>query len=261
MFTCGRAPNHIADARAVLPCSHIDFLRAHRFPGIFFDDYTDRMQPYIDKWKALDLHFNGILTGFLGSDRQIDIVENFIKDFKDDNTLVIIDPVIGDNGRPYPTYTASMCEKMRSLVKHADILTPNLTEACILTSTDYRPDMSLKNICDIAIKLTETGAGKVVITGLDRKSMIANVICEKGHEPKIIRQKRCGHERSGTGDVFASIIAASAVLGYDLSFPSERLHISYATVSRLPRPWISRRQTAYVLKKFYTHLNRKEVLP
>lgn len=185
------------------------------FPAYFFDDYTDRMQPYIDKWKALDLHFNGILTGFLGSDRQIDIVENFIMDFKDDNTLVIIDPVIGDNGRPYPTYTASMCEKMRSLVKHADILTPNLTEACILTSTDYRPDMSLKNICDIAIKLTETGAGKVVITGLDRGSMIANVICEKGHKPKIIRQKRCGHERSGTGDVFASIIAASAVLGYD----------------------------------------------
>ena len=59
------------------------------------------------------------------------------------------------------------------------------------------------------------GAGKVVITGLDRGSMIANVICEKGHKPKIIRQKRCGHERSGTGDVFASIIAASAVLGYD----------------------------------------------
>ena len=68
------------------------------FPAYFFDDYTDRMQPYIDKWKALDLHFNGILTGFLVSDRQIDIVENFIKDFKDDNTLVIIDPVIGDDG-------------------------------------------------------------------------------------------------------------------------------------------------------------------
>ena len=105
------------------------------FESFFFDDYTDKMTPYINEWKKLDLRFNGISSGFLGSKRQIEIVTQFFKDFKTPETLIIVDPVMGDYGKPYPTYTLEMCNEMKNLIQYADIITPNLTELCILTDT------------------------------------------------------------------------------------------------------------------------------
>ena len=186
------------------------------FEHFFFDDYTDKMPEYIDHWKRLDLRFNGILTGFLGSKQQIDIVKKFIKDFRQNNTIVIIDPVMGDNGKPYPTYTKDMCEAMRELVVHADILTPNLTEACILADVPYEPDkFTPKDYYNIILKIAESGAGKIVITGISKGDYILNIIYEKGNSPKIFKTKRIHKERSGTGDVFSSVIAADAVHGID----------------------------------------------
>ena len=187
------------------------------FKHFYFDDYTSHMKEYIDNWKLLDLHFNGILTGFLGSAEQIDIVSNFIKDFKDNSTKVIIDPVMGDNGHPYPTYTADMCLKMKELACHGDILTPNLTEACILTDTPYIPDdFSESDYFRLADHLCRLGPSKIVITGISQDDAIGNVIYEKGREPVMFYQPRVGHERSGTGDVFSAIIAADSV--HDVDF-------------------------------------------
>lgn len=90
------------------------------FESFYYQDYTDHMQPSIDEWKKLDLSFSGICTGFLGSARQIAIVSNFIRDFKRPDNLVIIDPVMGDYGRPYPTYTREMCDHMKDLVHYAE---------------------------------------------------------------------------------------------------------------------------------------------
>ena len=99
------------------------------FAEFFFEDYTPKMEEYISNWKKIDLRFSGILSGFLGSKEQIRIVEKFIQDFRTEDTVVIIDPVMGENGKPYPTYTEEMCQEMKQLVKYADVLTPNLTEA------------------------------------------------------------------------------------------------------------------------------------
>ncbi|MBD5157001.1 MAG: pyridoxamine kinase [Butyrivibrio sp.] len=186
------------------------------FESYFFDDYTDKMQAYIDEWAKLGLRFNGILTGFLGSAGQIETVRRFIEDFGDGDTKVIIDPVMGDNGKPYPTYTSDMCERMKELVCHADILTPNLTEACILTDTPYTPEsFTAADYRTLSRKLLDTGAEKIVISGISMGSFIANAICERGKEPLLLKQKRIGHERSGTGDVFSAIIAAESVRGTD----------------------------------------------
>ena len=106
-------------------------------PGYFFDDYTDRMNDYIATYKNINLEFDGIVTGFLGSAKQIDIVIDFIKNFKLENTFVLIDPVMGDHGKLYPTYTLEMQEKMRELIPYASIMTPNLTELCALLNLDY----------------------------------------------------------------------------------------------------------------------------
>ena len=132
------------------------------FDSYFFEDYTDKMRPYIAEWRKLDLHFNGICTGFLGSEAQIGIVGDFLQEFGGEGTIVLIDPVMGDYGKPYPTYTMEMCLEMKKLVHYADILTPNLTEACILTDTPYKEKWRVAELEQMAEVLSRMGPGKVV---------------------------------------------------------------------------------------------------
>lgn len=182
------------------------------FPEFFFDDYTDRMQEYIDNWKKLELRFSGIMTGFLGSKEQIDIVKKFIEDFRDDNTTIIVDPAMGENGKPYPTYTKEMCDEMKRLTEYADIITPNLTECCMLTGTEYKPEgWKKEELYNMAQKLLGFGAKKVVISGVHMGRYIGNVIGEADKKPRIIKHEKTGDYRSGTGDIYAAIIAADSI--------------------------------------------------
>ncbi|MDY3249845.1 MAG: pyridoxamine kinase [Candidatus Choladocola sp.] len=184
------------------------------FESYFFEDYTDRMQPYIDEWKKLDLRFDGISTGFLGSSEQIRIVLRFFEDFGTDDNIIIVDPVMGDYGKTYATYTPQMCEEMKKLAARADILTPNLTEACILTDTPYHENQwKMREISELAVRLGEMGPDKIVITGIPQGEFIANFCYEKGKPVKIRRTHKVGTQRSGTGDLFAAVIAADAVNG------------------------------------------------
>lgn len=184
------------------------------FSEFFFDDYTAKMQPYIDNWKKLHLEFDGIQTGFLGSEQQIAIVERFISEFRTTRTTVVVDPVMGDHGKPYPTYTPEMCQAMKQLVQYADILTPNLTEACILTDTPYHEGhWKIRELVALAQQLTRQGPAKVVITGVPQKAYVSNLVYEREKPARLLRTLRIGNERSGTGDVFSSIVAADAVNG------------------------------------------------
>lgn len=179
----------------------------------FFEDYTEKLPEYIKNWEYLGLTFSGIYSGFLGSERQIGIVEDFIEKFRTEETVVIVDPVMGDYGKAYPTYTRELCGHMKRLVRFADILTPNLTEACILTDTPYKEKWRKKEIRRMAETLMSQGPGKVVITGITQGGYIANYVCERGKEDHFLRTIRVGTQRSGTGDLFASIVAADAVNG------------------------------------------------
>ncbi|MCI8275263.1 MAG: pyridoxamine kinase [Lachnospiraceae bacterium] len=184
------------------------------YPHYFFDDYTLKMPEYIENWKKLDLEFEGIYSGFLGSKEQIDIVRGFIRDFKTDRTKVIVDPIMGDHGKAYATYTEEMCLEMKRLTEYADILTPNLTEACILTDTPYSDrHWTMKELTSMAEAIRREGPEKIVITGIRQGDFVANLVYEAGEEPRVLRSHRVGSERAGTGDVFSSIIAADAVNG------------------------------------------------
>lgn len=183
------------------------------FLSYFFEDYTSRMVPYMQEWKKLDLHFNGICSGFLGSKEQIEIVKKFFKEFKTEETQIIVDPVMGDYGKPYPTYTEEMCGEMKKLVEFADILTPNVTEACVLTDTPYKEKWKIEEIQEMAEKIHKMGPKKIAITGIVQGGFIANFCYEEGQQPKVLRTHKEGTQRSGTGDIFASIIAADAVNG------------------------------------------------
>ena len=187
------------------------------FESFFVEDYTDRLNAYTTEWKKLGLRFDAIASGFLGSAEQISIVEKFISDFRDENTVVVIDPVMGDYGKLYPTYKVETARQMKSLVRHADILTPNLTEACILTGEVYRENPDRAFLEKICLELSENGAGKIVITGLDNKNTISNFIYEKDKGFSEVSVKKSGLQRSGTGDVFSSIITACAVRKFDFT--------------------------------------------
>ncbi|MFR6071940.1 MAG: pyridoxamine kinase [Faecalitalea cylindroides] len=181
------------------------------FDSFFFDDYTDKMPLYINEWKKLGLQFDGITSGFLGSKKQIEIVTQFFKDFKTKENIIIVDPVMGDYGKIYATYTKEMCEEMKKLVQYADIITPNITELCILTDTPYQEKWKISELEKMTEELSKKGPEKIVVTGIVQKEFIANFCYEKGKSPKILRCHRVGTQRSGTGDVFSSIIAADAV--------------------------------------------------
>lgn len=184
------------------------------FDSFFFDDYTDRMEPYMEEWHKLNLRFQGICTGFLGSQEQIRHVLRFFDEFGTPDTLIIVDPVMGDYGKTYATYTSELCREMRLLAARADILTPNLTEACILTDTSYREGHWRRaELCELGRKLLGMGPKKVVITGIPLGESIGNLCCEGNAEPKLLRTRRVGRPCNGTGDIFSAIIAADAVNG------------------------------------------------
>lgn len=199
------------------------------FEDFYFYDFTSHMREYMAQWKKLDLRFDGIMSGFLGSALQIDIVREFLDLFDDGDCTVIIDPVMGDYGKLYSTYTQEMCEEMKLLVDYADILTPNTTEACILTGTPYKESFCGEELFGMAEKLSDQGPDKVVITGVDRGSCLENYCYEAGRGKAereaagkaenvpctrtIQRTPKVASQRSGTGDVFSAIVAAGAVRG------------------------------------------------
>lgn len=185
------------------------------YESFYFEDFTEHMIPYIEEWKKLNLKFEGICSGFLGSSKQIEIVRNFFRYFKSQNTIVIVDPIMGDDGIPYATYTEEMCRQMKHLIPYADIITPNLTEACILTGTPYKTRWKLKELKTLTEKLEAMGPSKIVITGIPQGSYVANYCYETGREPSIIKTHKVGTSRCGTGDIFSSIVAADAVNGVE----------------------------------------------
>lgn len=190
------------------------------FPDFFMDDYTDRMEAYIESWEKIGLNhgFHGIVTGYLGSVRQIEIVKRFIREFAGEDTLVIVDPVMGDHGRLYSAYTVELCTELKKLVALADIVTPNLTEACHLADLPYKETgWKRKELFAMAGRLAAMGPSHVVITGIPQGEYLANYVFvkEEREEPaaRLIRVHKAGEERCSTGDVFTAVIAADAVNG------------------------------------------------
>ena len=186
------------------------------FPVWHFDDYTPHMAEYLGAWKALQIHFDGLYCGFLGSPEQFGIVEHFLKDFQP--SLFLLDPVMGDHGKAYRTITKEHCLRMKNLMQYAHILTPNITEACLLTDTPYQDGpWQEEELILLCRKLSEKCSGKIVITGLKSSGYFQNFIWENGIYTTY-NTKAAGSSRPGTGDIFASVIAACAL--QNIAFPA-----------------------------------------
>ena len=178
-------------------------------------DFTDSMTPYIDIWKKQKARFDAILTGYLASDRQVDIILDFIEIFKDKDTLVFVDPVMADDGVLYDTYDNKLCEKVKLLTKKADIITPNITELCILCDADYdeiSKENSIEKIAETASSLLNKTTKAVIITGVKSSDEICNIIVEKG-SVSLVKSRLLKGSYSGTGDIFSSIVCGGITKG------------------------------------------------
>lgn len=187
------------------------------FEGFTIHDLTDEITPIADHWKKLDLHFDGIYTGYLGSPEQLKIVSDFIDNFKKDNTIVFIDPVMGDHGKLYAGFDESFAKKMVSLVGKADIIAPNLTEVSYLLGEEYREDFTVEEIKDMLIRLSELGSETVIITGVRRGDSLGVMAYEssKNTFTEYFRE-RIPDTFHGTGDVFASVCSSALVKGFSV---------------------------------------------
>lgn len=182
------------------------------YPSCYFDDYTEGLAPYLEEWKKLQFSFDAVMTGFLGSAGQVRTAVDFLMEVKPQGTKVLVDPVLGDNGTLYRTCTQELCEEMRELIQYADVITPNLTEACLLTETPWSETGWSKNrLADLAYKLLFMGPGAVVLTGAAKSHSIINVVLERGKEPVFFTGKRVETSRHGTGDVFSAVLAGEMV--------------------------------------------------
>lgn len=178
------------------------------YPQYTMLDFTEYMDDYLAKWKHLHFTFDGIYTGFLGSEQQLDIILKMFEEFSFEKR--IIDPVMGDHGIIYDSYTPEMCQTMKKLVTHSTLTTPNVTELCILTDTPYRSDITEEEILHMCQLLASTGAKQIVVTGIEKDKQIGNAIYENGRF-EVIYGEKILPLRPGTGDVFASILAGCSL--------------------------------------------------
>ena len=195
------------------------------YESYYYDDYTKHIDAYTDEWTKRGLTLDGIYTGFLGSELQAEKILRFIDIFQKPDTLLLVDPVMGDSGQTYDIYTETFGAQMKRLVQRADVITPNLTELCILTDTDYHSLTSqshssdyLDTVASIGRRLLSLGIKTVIITGIlykaptDTETRYYNLVLEENVVTPVSSAIH-GGSYSGTGDLLASIVCAGMVRG------------------------------------------------
>jgi pyridoxine kinase len=187
------------------------------FPDWYKLDFTDHMMPYLEAWDNLDLAFDGIYSGYLGSGTQCQAVLALVE--KHPEALFFLDPVMGDHGKLYSAITPEHVTAMKKLVTHAAYLLPNITEACVLTDTPYEEDFSQDALTAIAAKLHALGPSHIVMTGLQQGDQLTNFISEMvdgTQHISMVSMPIAGKSRPGTGDIFGSIVVSDIIKGQPL---------------------------------------------
>lgn len=187
------------------------------FEGYTFRSLSDDMIKITEHWERLGLHFDAMYSGYLGSAKQLEIVGGFFNRFKSRDSMVFVDPVMGDDGRLYAGFDKSFAAKMRSLCSIADIITPNVTEAALLTGTKYESEYDEQYIGEMAYKLAETGAKVIVITGISIGDMYG-ALCfnTENNTIRVCYRMKIDGQFYGTGDIFASTLCGALTVGMSL---------------------------------------------
>ena len=187
--------------------------------GYTYRDLTEDMRPVMKHWKSLDIKFDAIYTGFLGSFEQLDIVKEFFDAFRQEDNLILVDPVMGDNGELYTVFTREFAAGMRMLCQKADIIVPNLTEAALLLDEPYHPGpYTHAYIESLLRKLGALGPQKVVLTGVYfKEDELGAATYDRTTDTidYVFTQKIPGYYH-GTGNVFASALLSALLNDFSL---------------------------------------------
>ena len=197
-----------------------------QYPRFSFLDLTDEMVKIIREWEELEVQFDTFYTGYLGSPRQVQIVDGFISDFRTPDSLVVIDPVLGDNGRLYSNIDATMVYEMQKLIHRADVITPNLTELFYLLDKPYQTEISDDELKFYLRELSDKGPEVVIITSVP--------VADNPHMTSVYAYNRRGNRYwkvtcpylpahyPGTGDTFTSVITGALMQGDSLPIALDR---------------------------------------
>lgn len=190
------------------------------FENFTYRDLTSDMIPIANHWKSVGVEFDAFYTGFLGSFDQIKIVSEILDKLKNDNSKIIVDPVMGDNGTLYSVFDKNFAAEMKKLCSKSDIILPNITEACLMLNTEYKEGPFEKTyIEELLHRLSELGPSKIILTGVyfnDTDIGAASFDKVTGKTDYILGHRVDGFY-PGTGDVFASIVIAGILNGLDIS--------------------------------------------
>ena len=197
---------------AILPSAVLSTHTAG-FKGYTFRDLTEDMPKIADHWRKEKIDFEAIYTGYLGSAQQIAHVIDLMRTTLVPGGRTIVDPAMADNGKLYPGFDAAFVAEMRKLCAEAQIILPNITEACQLTGDEYRETYDEAWIDALLANLTKIGAKTVVLTGVGYTPDTTGVVTWDGKEKTYYRHRRIAKGSHGTGDVYASIFAGALVRG------------------------------------------------
>lgn len=203
--------------------------------GYTYRDLTEDMLPFMRHWKDLDIRFDAIYSGFLGSFEQLEIVKDFFSLFKRNDNLILVDPVMADNGELYKIFTPEFARGMRSLCEKADIIVPNLTEAALLLDEPYHAGPYTKAYIESVLRqLSQLGPSQVVLTGVyfDENELGAATYDARRDRTEYILSDRIPGYYHGTGDVFASALLSGLLNNFNLERSAE-IAVRFTTESIL----------------------------
>ncbi|MDD3859467.1 MAG: pyridoxamine kinase [Bacteroidales bacterium] len=197
-----------------------------QYQDYYFVDLTEHMTAILEHWKKLKTSFDVIYSGFLGSHKQICIVEDIIKTFGTKEGFVVIDPVLGDNGKLYKSISEQIVVEMRALIKNANIITPNLTELFFLLGQDYDMKISEQKIKEMMLKLADAGPEIVVVTSAPDTNARRkfSVLAYNKNENRFwkVPIDYIPADFPGTGDCFTSVLTGALMQGDSLPIALDR---------------------------------------
>ena len=181
-----------------------------QYPDFVMRDFSNEVGLYLKQYDNNHLTFDGIFVGFLGNASVIHAITDYVDKNKD--TFIFVDPIMGDNGKLYATYTNELVEGVKKICERANVITPNLTEFCALVSIPYHEDITEEELLEGCRKL---GNECIVVSGIERNQMIGNYIYSNNEGSLYLREKKYP-SRSGTGDVFSAIIFGGLICHMNL---------------------------------------------
>ena len=214
----------------IIPSAVLSTHTGGSFSGYTFRDLTEDIPGILAHWRSAGVKFEAVYTGYLGNTRQAAYIEDIVKGFLKPGGLVIVDPAMADNGALYAGLEAELVEAMAGLCAMADVILPNITEACLLTGMEYRERYDETYIEELARRLRRLGAKKVVLTGVSYEPEYTGVAVWDGEEKRYYRHRKIPRMFHGTGDVYAAAFTGALLRDMDV-FQAARLAADYTVKS------------------------------